>query len=144
MAHPSVVINGIQYTAVPEVNIPKVGGGTAKFYDASEETVTEGSMLAGVKGIGSNGEVTGNIPSKAAATITPSNTAQAIAGQQYLSGAQTIEAVVCSNLNAANIKSGVRVKVGTASDDDSVASVLGTLAMPTISQDSTSKILSIS
>lgn len=144
MAHPSVVINGVTYANCPEVDIPKSGGGTAKFYDSSEATVDAGSMLNGVKAIGPNGEVTGNISSKAAATITPSSTAQTIAAQQYLSGAQTIEAVVCSNLTAANIKSGVTVKIGTASDDDSVASIQGSLSSPTISQDGTTKILSIS
>ena len=144
MAHPTVVINNIQYQNVPEVDIPKQGGGTAKFYDPSECDVVAGSMLNGVKAIGATGEVTGNIASKAAATYTPSGTAQTIAAQQYLSGAQTIEAVVCSNLTAANVKSGVTVKVGTASDDESVTSVLGTLALPSISQDSTTKILSIS
>lgn len=144
MAHPSVVINGVQYSNVPQVQIPKVGSGTATFYDASEATVSAGDMLNGVKAIGASGEVTGNIASKAAATYTPSNTAQTIAAQQYLSGAQTIEAVVCANLTAANIKSGVTVKIGTASDDDSVASISGSLTSPTVSQDGTTKILSIS
>lgn len=144
MAHPSVVINGVTYSNVPEVDIPKSGGGTAKFYDASEATITAGDILNGKKGIGATGEVTGNIQSKAAATYTPSGSAQTIAAQQYLSGAQTIEAVVCTNLTAANIKSGVTVKVGTASDDDSVTSIQGSLALPSISQDGTTKILSIS
>lgn len=144
MAHPSVVINSVTYANCPEVDIPKSGGGTAKFYDSSECDVVAGSMLNGVKAIGANGEVTGNIASKAAATYTPSNTAQTISAQQYLSGAQTIEAVVCANLTAANIKSGVTVKVGTATDDDSVASIQGSLTTPTVSQDSTTKILSIS
>ena len=144
MAHPSVVINSVTYANCPEVDIPKSGGGTAKFYDASECDVVAGSMLNGVKAIGASGEVTGNIASEAAATYTPSNTAQTIAAQQYLSGAQTIEAVVCANLTAANIKSGVTVKIGTATDDDSVASIQGSLTTPTVSQDSTSKILSIS
>lgn len=35
MAHPSVVINGVTYPDCPEVDIPKSGGGTAKFYDGS-------------------------------------------------------------------------------------------------------------
>ena len=38
----------------------------------------------------------------------------------------TVEGVVCTNLTAANIVSGVTVKIGTASDDDSVTSVTGT------------------
>lgn len=144
MAHPSVVINEITYANVPEVDIPISGGGTAKFYDASETDITAGDILNGKKGIGVNGEVVGNIQSKAAATYTPSGSSQTISANQYLSGAQTIEAVVCANLTAANIKSGVTVKVGTATDDDSVTSVQGTLALPSISQDSTTKILSIS
>ena len=144
MAHPTVVINSVVYGNCPEVDIPKYGGGTAKFYDASECTVAAGNMLNGVKAIGINGEVTGNIPSKAATTYTPSSSAQSISAQQYLSGAQTIEAVVCANLVAANIKRGVTVKVGTATDDDSVASVTGSLSTPTVSQDGTTHILSIS
>lgn len=144
MAHPSVVINGVTYADCPEVDIPKSGGGTAKFYDASETDIQAGDILNGKKGIGPNGEVQGNIQSKAAATYTPSGSSQQVAAGQYLSGAQTIEAVVCKNLTAANIKSGVTVKIGTASDDDSVTSVDGSLTTPTISQNSTTKILSIS
>lgn len=144
MAHPSVVINTVTYQNVPEVDIPKSGGGTAKFYDSSETDITSGDLLNGKKGIGPNGEVTGNIQSKAAATYTPSASSQQISSGQYLSGAQTIEAVVCTNLTAANIKSGVTVKIGTATDDDSVASVQGSLTTPTVSQNGTTKILSIS
>lgn len=144
MAHPSVVINGIQYPTVPSVQIPKAGGGTATFWDATDATVTAGAMLNGVKGIGSNGEVTGNIQSKAAASYRPSSSDQSIAASQYLSGAQTIKAVTTTNLLPQYIANGVTVKVGCADDDDSVTSVVGTLASPTITQDSTSKILSIS
>ena len=144
MAHPSVVINNVTYPNVPAVEIPKSGSGTATFYDSSEANVTAGDMLNGKKAIGASGEVTGNIQSKAAATYTPSNTEQSIAQGQYLAGAQTIEAVVCANLTAANIKQGVTVKVGTATDDDSVTSVQGSLALPSISQDGTTKYLSIS
>lgn len=144
MAHPTVVINSVTYQNVPSVQIPKSGSGTATFYDSSECDIVAGDILSGKKGIGPSGEVTGNISSKAAATYTPSSSSQSIASGQYLSGAQTIEAVVCSNLTAANIKSGVTVKVGTATDDDSVASVAGSLTTPTVSQDGTTKILSIS
>lgn len=30
----NVIINGVTYSNVPEVDIPKSGGGTAKFYDS--------------------------------------------------------------------------------------------------------------
>ena len=140
----NVVINGVTYQSVPEVDIPLSGGGTAKFMDTADADATAGDMLSSKTAYVNGSKITGNISSKAAATYTPSSSSQSIAASQYLSGAQTIEAVVCSNLTAGNIKSGVTVKVGTASDDDSVTSVLGTLSSPTVSQDGTTKILSIS
>ena len=59
------------------------------------------------------GQVTQAIPTKGAATITPSTVNQVIAAGQYLSGAQTI--VGSANLVAANIKEGVNIfgKIGT-------------------------------
>ena len=62
-----------------------------------------------------------------ASTYTPTSASIAIgSANTMLEGAQTVEAVVCANLEASYIASGVTVKVGTASDDDSVASVTGT------------------
>ena len=140
----NVVINGVTYSNCPEVDIPKSGGGTAKFMDTADADAVAGEILNGKTAYVNGSKITGNISSKSAATITPSSSSQSIASGQYLSGAQTIEAVVCSNLSAGNIKSGVTVKVGTATDDDSVTSVVGSLSTPTVSQDGTSKILSIS
>lgn len=140
----NVVINSVTYQSVPEVNIPLSGGGTAKFMDTSDADAVAGEILSGKTGYVDGVKVTGNIPSKAAATITPTSADQTITAGQYLSGAQTIEAVVCANLTAANIANGVTVKIGTATDDDSVASVTGQLSAAVISQDSTTKVLSIS
>lgn len=140
----NVIINGVTYSNCPEVDIPKSGGGTAKFMDTSDANAAAGDMLNNKTAYVGGSKVTGNIQSKTAATYTPSGSSQSIASGQYLSGAQTIEAVVCTNLTSANIKSGVTVKVGTATDDDSVTSVSGSLTVPTISQDGTTKVLSIS
>lgn len=144
MAHPSVVINGITYANTPEVDIPKSGGGTAKFYDSSEANATAADIRNGKKAIGANGEVTGGMAEKASATYKPATTDQTINGSQYLAGAQTIKAVTMTNLQAQYIANGVTVKVGCSTDDDCVASVTGTLSSPVISQDSTTKVLSIS
>ena len=54
MAHPTVVINGVTYSAVPSVQIPKSGSGTATFYDTSEADVAQGDILSGKKGSSRN------------------------------------------------------------------------------------------
>lgn len=77
-------------------------------------TATATDVLAG-KTIGTeNGIISGSIPSKTAATITPNTANQVISAGQYLSGAQTISG--SANLVAGNIKSGVNIfgVVGTA------------------------------
>ena len=140
----NVVIRDVVYSAVPSVSIPQSGGGTAQFYDTSGANTAAGDVRSGKVFFGASGEDTGAMAEKAAATYTPSAIQQVISANQYLAGAQTIEAVVISNLVAANIVDGVTVKVGTESDDDSVASVTGTAQIPVISQDSITKILSIS
>ena len=144
MAKPSVVINTVTYQNVPEVNIPASPSGTAKFYYTGDADLAAGYLLAGHNGYGASGEVNGSIQSKAAATYNPSSSSQTISADQYLSGAQTIAAVTTTNLSAQNIKYGVTVKVGCSADDDCVTSITGELTTPTVSQDGTTHILSIS
>lgn len=135
MAHPSVVINGIQYQEVPEVNIPKVGSGTAKFYDASQTDVVAGNVLSGKKFVGTNGEDTGSMANNGSTGGTISTKAGTVtipAG--YTSGGTvSISSTEQAKVVAGNIKSGV-----------TILGVAGSLALPSISQDSTTKILSIS
>lgn len=140
----NVVINGVQYNQVGEVNIPLQGGGTARFYDDSEATITSPDIRSGKKGGTGTGLITGTMVEKSAASYNPSTSDQTINANQYLVGAQTIKAVTTTNLSAQYIANGITVKVGSVADDDCVASVTGTLASPIISQDSTTKILSIS
>lgn len=128
----NVIINGVTYSEVPSVQIPKVGGGTAQFLDTTDATLDNANkLLNGVTAYGNGTKYTGSIVSKAAQTYTPTTSDQTIAGGVYLSEAQTIKGD--SNLVASNILSGV-----------SIFNVTGTLALPAISQDSTTKVLSIS
>lgn len=53
----NVIINGVTYPSVPEVNIPKVGGGNAKFYDTADATINSASqLLNGVSAYGADGQ----------------------------------------------------------------------------------------
>jgi len=95
--------------------------------DTSDATATEDKILSGFSAYGAAGtKLNGNIPSQAAQTITPTSQDQTIQAGKYLSGAQMIEGVVCTNLIPENVADGVTVKIGTATDDDSVALVVGT------------------
>lgn len=140
----NVIINGVIYANVPEVNIPKQGGGTAYFYDNSDADITSPDIRAGKKGGTGTGIITGTMTEKAAASYNPSTSDQTIAADQYLTGAQTIKRVTTSNLSAGYIAAGVTVKVGCTDDDDCIASVLGTLQSPIVSQDPVTRVLSIS
>ena len=92
----------------------------------SDCTATAADIRSGKTAYAGNSKVTGSMTEKAAATYNPSADDQTIASGQYLAGAQTIRKVMTSNIDAANIKTGVTVKVGDAEDDDRVASVTGT------------------
>ena len=128
----NVIINGITYDAVPEVNIPQVGGGMAKFIDTDDATLDSGNkMLSGVTSYSNGVKYTGSIDSKAATIYTPTTSDQTIAAGQYLEGAQTIKGD--TNLKASNIANGI-----------TIFGITGSLSAAVISQDSTTKILSIS
>ena len=127
----NVIINGVTYQSVPEVNIPKSGGGTAKFMDTADANAAASDILATKTAYVDGSKITGQIQSKAAETYTPTTSDQTISSGQYLSGAQTIKGD--ANLTSVNIASGV-----------TIFGVAGSLTSAVISQDSTTKVLSIS
>lgn len=135
MAHPSVVINGVTYQNCPEVDIPKSGSGTAKFYDASEADAAAGNVLTGKVFIGPNGQDTGSMANNGSTSgeiSTKAGTVNVPAG--YTSGGTvSIKSSAVSDCVAGNILSG-----------KTILGVSGNLSMPTISQDGTTKVLSIS
>lgn len=135
MAHPSVVINGVTYADCPEVDIPKSGGGTAKFYDTNEATAASGDILTGKKAYNASGEVSGGMANNGDTSGTISTKAGTVSiPSGYTSGGTVkISDTEQAKIIAANIKSGVTI-LGQA----------GSLTTPTISQNSTTKILSIS
>lgn len=135
MAHPSVVINGTTYAAVPEVDIPKSGGGTVKFYDATECTVSAAHVLTGDVFVGSTGQDTGSMANNGSTSGTISTKAGTVTipAGHTTGGTVSILASAVTDLTAANLLK-----------DKTVLGITGTLALPSISQDSTTKVLSIS
>ena len=129
----NVIINGVTYSNVPEVDIPKSGGGTAKFFDTASASAAAADILTGKTAYGASGSVSGSMANNGSTsgTIgTPSGTVVIPAG--YTSGG-TVSLTNVADCVAANILTG-----------KSILGVAGSLAMPSISQDSTTKILSIS
>ena len=74
------------------------------------------------------------ITAQAAQTLYPSTADQTIASYRWLTGTQTIKSVTTSNLTAANIKSGVTVKVGDSGNASRITQVVGTYALSLISR----------
>ncbi len=91
-------------------------------------TVSAGYVSSGTAG-NSSISLTASVTTKSATTYHPSTSDQSISASTYLTGAQTIKAVTTSNLSASNIVSGVTIKVGDSTDDDSVASVTGNVLL---------------
>ena len=93
-------------------------------------SVTAGYVSSGTAG-NSNVSLSASVTTKGAATITPGTSNQTIASGTYLTGTQTISGD--ANLVAGNIVYG-----------KSIFGVAGSAQIPVISQDGTTKVLSIS
>ena len=131
----NVIINGVTYQNVPEVDIPKSGSGTAKFYDTADGDITSADVLTGKTGYGASGSVSGSMANNGATGGTISTKAGTVTiPSGYTSGGTvSISSSEQAKVIASNIKSGV-----------TLLGVAGSLALPSISQDSTTKILNIS
>lgn len=130
----NVIINGVTYSSVPEVNIPKSGGGTAKFFDTAGATASASDILTGKSAYGASGPVSGTMANNGATggeISTKAGTVTIPAG--YTSGGTvSLKASAITDLVAANLLTG-----------KTVLGVAGSLSVPTVSQDSTTKVLTI-
>lgn len=130
----NVIINGVTYANVPEVDIPKSGGGTAKFYDTAGATASASDILTGKTAFGASGSVSGSMANNGATggeISTKAGTVTIPAG--YTSGGTvSLKASAITDLVAANLLNG-----------KTVLGVAGSLSVPTVSQDSTTKVLTI-
>lgn len=128
----NVIINGVTYQSVPEVDIPKSGGGTAKFYDTAGADIAAGDVLTGKTAFGSSGAVNGSMANNGSTSGTIGTKAGTVTIPAGFTSGGTVSLTNVSDCVAGNILNG-----------KSILGVNGTLQMPSISQDSTSKILSI-
>lgn len=131
----NVIINSVTYQNVPEVDIPKSGGGTAKFYDTASADISGADVLTGKTAYGASGSVSGSMANNGSVSGTISTKAGTVTvAEGYTSGGTVkIADEEQAKIIASNIKSGV-----------TLLGVAGSLALPSISRDSTTKILSIS
>ena len=124
MMEDAVTVNAVasaSHTVGLTATYKNIGG--RMFSITPKDTVTTAGWIAASTWTGNEWLYT----ALSASTITPTSADIVIgSANTMLEGAQTIEGIVCTNLLASNIASGVTVKIGTASDDDSVASVTGT------------------
>lgn len=135
MAMPNVVINGVIYSNVPEVDIPKSGGGSAKFYFTGDSSLAASDLLIGKTAFGASGEVSGSMPNNGSTggEISTKNGSVSIPIGFTSGGTVSIANAAVADLLPSNLLNG-----------KTVLGVTGTLSMVSVSQDSTTKILSIS
>ena len=129
----NVIINGVTYQNVPEVDIPKSGGGTAKFFDTESADISASDVLTGKTAYGSSGAISGSMANNGSTSGTIGTKAGTVTIPAGYTTGGTVSLTNVTDLVASNILNG-----------KSILGVSGTLSMPTISQDSTTKILSIS
>ena len=133
MANPSVVINSVTYSDCPEVDIPKSGGGTAKFFYTGDADIAAGDVLTGKTAFGASGSVPGSMANNGSTSGTIGAKAGTVTIPAGYTTGGTVSLTNVSDCVSGNILNG-----------KSILGVSGSLAMPTISQDSTTKVLSIS
>ena len=163
----SVVINGVTYSSVPSVTIPKQGGGDATFWDTTGASAASGDILQGKTAFGSAGSISGSMTNNGymQGGISTADGHYTIPAGYTSGGTVSITAAEQAKLVTGNIKSGVTIlgvsgKSSVVDTSDATATavtifsgatayvngskITGTMTTPSISQDSTTKVLSIS
>ena len=57
----NISLMNAQYPDVPAIDLPKTGGGTARFHDTTDATASASEILSGYSAYGSGGKVNGNV-----------------------------------------------------------------------------------
>ena len=164
----NVKINGVTYSDVPEIKIPLADGtGDAAFFDTSAATAVSDNILTGKTAFVGTGSVSGTMADNGAVSGVISTAAGSYtipAGYHNGTGSVKLDETETTKLVSANIKAGVSILgvtgkttvVDTADATATAANIVtgqtayvngakvtGTLSAVVVSQDSTSKILTI-
>jgi len=111
----SVIINGVTYSNVPKVEIPKSGGGTAEFLDTSDATLASGgSMLSGVTAYAGGTKYTGSIATKTSSDLSASGATVTVPAGYYAS--QASKSVSSGSATAPATISGTSASVSTGTN----------------------------
>ena len=129
----TIIINSVTYSDVPEIDVPKQGGGTAKFYDTASGNEAAGDILTGKSAYNSTGSVSGSMANNGSTSGTIGTKAGTVTIPAGYTSGGTVSLTNVSDCIAGNILTG-----------KSILGVSGSLTLPTISQDGGTKILSIS
>lgn len=111
----NVVINGVTYNFVPEVDIPTSGGGTAEFYDTSDATLDSGAkMLSGYTAYADGTKYTGSIATKTSSNLTASGATVTAPAGYYASAASKSVASGSAKTPATTITATPTISVSNA------------------------------
>ena len=111
----NVIINGVTYQNVPEVDIPIAGGGTAEFFDTSDATLSSGGqMLASYTAYSDGTKYTGTIASKSGSDLTASGDTVTVPAGYY--SAQATKAVASGSVTAPATISGSSASVSAGTN----------------------------
>lgn len=111
----NVIINGVTYNDVPEVQIPKSGGGTASYVDTSDATLDSGGkMLKDVTAYAGTTKYTGTIETNTATDMSVSGATVTAAAGYYASA--TSKSVASGSVTAPATISGTSASVSTGTN----------------------------
>ena len=110
----NVVINGVTYSNVPSVDIPKSGSGTASFYDTSDATLNSGGkMLSGNTAYANGTKYTGSIATKTQSDLSASGDTVTVPAGYYASNATKAVSAGSATAPASITGSSATVSTGT-------------------------------
>ena len=126
----NVVINGVTYSDVPSVAIPKSGSGTAEFVDTTDATLDGGGkLLKDVTAYANGTKYTGTIETKTSAEMTASGATVTAPAGYYASSAS--KSVASGSATAPATISGTSASISTGTNTITLSKTVS--VTPTVS-----------